>query len=429
MKSRINLGLFYSILVSYLSLRLVGAVYNHGVSWWMWKQALVFGFSLAAASFINGHDELMMMRSKVDFIVNLLVSSLIGACVAVIGLYLMSYEVVGRWIVVCIVVSYIMVSFGACYLNLKAGRAVVYIRGVGAKKFDNVICELGKIHLRSIYDVVDFEHWSESKIATFVNNRTNKKVYIVGFGLEMLSFGDILKPVNSSLLSNIHSIENVIELELEVVCLEKINNRHWSECLTRLRDPSFSAFKRCFDVIFCLSVLPVAVVVILAAGGVIKLIDGGEVFYRQIRLGQFGRPFSILKLRTMLESSEVAGAQWAKPNDPRVTGIGRVLRKTRIDELPQIWNILSGDMSLVGPRPERPEFYGKLVKDLPEFGLRLAAKPGLTGWAQVNCPYGASVLDSKIKLLYDLYYIKNSSVLLECRIVTRTIVAMVRGAR
>lgn len=153
----------------------------------------------------------------------------------------------------------------------------------------------------------------------------------------------------------------------------------------------------------------------------------GPLFYRQTRVGEGGRPFNLMKFRTMIPGAEsVTGAIWASEGDRRVTATGRLLRKTRIDELPQSWNVLKGEMSLVGPRPERPEFIEELDRQIPFYRLRHSVKPGLTGWAQVNYHYGNTVDDAKIKLQYDLYYIKNRSLYLEIRIMLKTIGSVIR---
>ncbi len=155
----------------------------------------------------------------------------------------------------------------------------------------------------------------------------------------------------------------------------------------------------------------------------------GPLFYRQERVGQGGRVFKILKFRTMIPDAERAtGAVWARDDDDRVTWIGRFLRRTRLDELPQFVNILCGKMSLVGPRPERPEFVEQLAQDLPFYRARHAVRPGLTGWAQVKYHYGNTLEDAKIKLEYDLYYVKHLSLLLDLRIMLQTFPLMVQLA-
>jgi lipopolysaccharide/colanic/teichoic acid biosynthesis glycosyltransferase len=154
----------------------------------------------------------------------------------------------------------------------------------------------------------------------------------------------------------------------------------------------------------------------------------GLIFFRQKRSGRGGVPFSIIKFRTMRTDAERSGAVWATENDPRVTAVGRVLRKSRIDELPQLWNIMLGDMSLVGPRAERPEFDTQLAQQIPFYRERYLIKPGLSGWAQINYPYGASVQDALQKLQYDLYYIKHRSLALDIAIVLKTISISLRRA-
>jgi lipopolysaccharide/colanic/teichoic acid biosynthesis glycosyltransferase len=153
----------------------------------------------------------------------------------------------------------------------------------------------------------------------------------------------------------------------------------------------------------------------------IYLQDRGPIFYKQRRVGQGGRVFTIYKFRTMRVGAENGQAQFAALNDPRVTPAGRVLRLLRLDELPQAWNLLRGDMSFIGPRPERPEFVAELQAAMPFYNIRHLIKPGLTGWAQINYHYTDSLSGNLIKLQYDLYYIKNRSLLLDLVIVLKTI--------
>jgi sugar transferase (PEP-CTERM system associated) len=193
--------------------------------------------------------------------------------------------------------------------------------------------------------------------------------------------------------------------------------------------PIGRALKRMFDILVSLMILIPFSPVLLAAMLAVWLGDRGAVFYRQERVTLGGRSFKILKLRTMRMDAEKGGAVWAAAGDNRVTAVGRFLRRTRIDELPQLFNVLAGDMSLVGPRPERPEFIEKLSQQLPLYHERHAVKAGLTGWAQVNYPYGASLDDARSKLSYDLYYVKNFNILFDLRIVLQTLrVVMWAGA-
>jgi sugar transferase (PEP-CTERM system associated) len=174
-----------------------------------------------------------------------------------------------------------------------------------------------------------------------------------------------------------------------------------------------------FGLLLCMPFLPFVVLAV-------KLSSKGPVFFRQKRVGMGGHIFEVVKFRTMFIDAEAGGAKWATKNDPRVTKVGMFLRKTRIDEIPQLWNVLRGDMGFVGPRPERPEFVNWLTEELPFYYLRTLIRPGLTGWAQVRYSYGATLAETKEKLEYDLYYIKHMSLGLDLLIMFETIKTILR---
>ena len=183
----------------------------------------------------------------------------------------------------------------------------------------------------------------------------------------------------------------------------------------------YRVFKRSLDVcgggVLLVGTLPL----ILVAAFLIKITSPGSALYRQHRVGLHGRRFVIRKFRTMVDQPPDSGQKWAEKNDPRITPLGRILRKLRIDELPQLLNVIAGQMSLVGPRPEQPDIAAQLEKEIPFFRARGKVLPGITGWAQVKYRYGNSVDDSRIKLEYDLYYIKNRSILLDLIILAKTV--------
>ena len=193
-----------------------------------------------------------------------------------------------------------------------------------------------------------------------------------------------------------------------------------------------SMFKRFFDIVASLILLVLTLPLILLGALAVKLESRGPAFYRQRRVGLYGQGFDIIKLRSMRVDAEVGGkAVWAEKDDPRITRVGRFIRKVRIDELPQCWSVLKGEMSFVGPRPERPQFVEDLEAKLPYYAERHMVKPGITGWAQINYPYVASIEDSRQKLEYDLYYAKNYSPFLDVLILLQTlrVVLFPDGAR
>jgi sugar transferase (PEP-CTERM system associated) len=199
------------------------------------------------------------------------------------------------------------------------------------------------------------------------------------------------------------------------------------------RDPLRLFSSRALDVLASIAVLMVSLPVMLLTVMAIKLEDGwsAPTLYSQERVGLHGKLFRVLKFRSMRQDAELNGAQWAQHADPRVTHVGAIIRKLRIDELPQLFNVLSGQMSFVGPRPERPQFVAELAERIPYYVQRHCVKPGITGWAQLCYPYGSSEEDALEKLQYDLYYIKNNSLLFDLAILVQTaeVVLLGKGAR
>ena len=186
----------------------------------------------------------------------------------------------------------------------------------------------------------------------------------------------------------------------------------------------FDLYQRIMDLVLSIVGLVIGLPLIAIFGILIKIEDKGPITYKQERLGKCGRRFYIYKLRSMRTDAEKFGAQWAEKDDPRITKVGKFIRKTRIDEIPQLFNILKGDMGLIGPRPERPNFTVQFNEEIPGFINRLAIKPGLTGWAQVN---GGYEITPEEKLKEDIYYIKNRSILLDFKILFKTVKVVLTG--
>lgn len=249
--------------------------------------------------------------------------------------------------------------------------------------------------------------------------------------------------------SDIHfsesQIQNLMEIRLRGIPVYRLPDFYeslWSKLPSSLLQDRWLAFsagfnlmpgnfsmklKRVADLILAAMLLVVLSPVMLVVALAIKLDSPGPIFYSQLRSGLYGKAFRVYKFRSMYQDAEKRGAQWASQRDPRITRVGYWLRLMRIDELPQIWNVLCGEMSLIGPRPERPEFDVKLKEVIPYYEVRYLVKPGITGWAQVMYPYGASIEDAYEKLAYDLYYIKNYSPWLDLAIAFKTIRVVLLG--
>jgi len=220
-----------------------------------------------------------------------------------------------------------------------------------------------------------------------------------------------------------------VERYYQSVPVSDIDTRWFFSTAMEGTHPYYRILKRLMDAGIGLAGLVLTAPLMLLVAIFIRLESPGPVFYSQVRVGLHNKPFRIYKLRTMRQDAEKDGAKWAAKKDSRVTRVGTILRKTRIDEIPQFYNILRGDMSFIGPRPERPEFTKELAAEIPFYEKRHMVKPGLTGWAQIKYRYGASVDDARVKLRYDLYYVKHASLELDLHIIFRTIGAVMQGAR
>ena len=277
------------------------------------------------------------------------------------------------------------------------------------------------INRSAIYNLADFVvRLGASEVVLALEERRNA-----------LPLGDLLRIKTTGV--HVNEISTFLERETGRVDLDSVNPSWliFSDGFSAGRRLS-SIAKRLFDIIASSILLLLTGPIILLAALLVKLTSKGPAFYRQQRVGLFGEEFWIVKLRTMRQDAEVEGqAIWAEKDDPRITRLGYWLRKLRIDELPQTWTVLKGEMSFVGPRPERRQFVDDLEQHLRYYAERHMVKPGITGWAQINYPYGASIEDSRHKLEYDLYYAKNYTPFLDLLILLQTlrVILWPEGAR
>lgn len=304
-------------------------------------------------------------------------------------------------------------------LEARPGSGFVVVGFIAMDEAKRIIPEA--INRSAIYNLADFVvKLGASEVVLALEERRNA-----------LPLQDLLRIKTTGV--HVNDISSFLERETGRVDLDSVNPSWliFSDGFSSGRRLSGIA-KRLFDIVASAILLAVTLPIILLFAIFVKLESRGPAFYRQKRVGRYGENFDLIKLRSMRADAESDGkAVWAAQNDDRVTRVGKFIRKVRIDELPQTWCVLKGDMSFVGPRPERPEFVADLENQLPYFAERHMVKPGITGWAQVNFPYGASIDDSRQKLEYDLYYAKNYTPFLDLLILLQTIRVVIwpEGAR
>lgn len=221
--------------------------------------------------------------------------------------------------------------------------------------------------------------------------------------------------------TNVVSVVNAYEKILKKIPTEYIDQEWLINNLEKTKKINYEKIKRLLDFLLSFLIIIVSFPILLFISAMIIIFNGPPVVYKQKRVGLNNKEFVLYKFRTMIKNAEKNGARWASENDKRITFLGKILRKTHLDEIPQMFNVLKGDLSLIGPRPERPEFVNILSQKIPCYRLRHIIKPGFTGWAQIKFRYGRSIKDSREKFQYDFYYIKNRSLFLDLQILLKTV--------
>ena len=355
-----------------------------------------------------------------------------GAALLILNveLLLVHYLVVGRLISI--------LTFIGCTAGLFVVRALVvglvvrnqYIVGfVGSSKFTSHAQEFdGATSSHGVSAIgltlskgedVDLREWAlENGVSQIVVDPDDALVP---------SQTELLDLINFNL--SVSTYSNFIEKLHQRIPNEHINAQWIIECQEDHTVVYNTAVKRALDIVVASVALVILLPFFALAALAVRIGSPGPIIFRQTRVGQFGQPFTMLKLRTMVQHAEQNGAQWASKSDNRITPVGQFLRRSRLDEIPQLLNVLAGEMSLVGPRPERPEFTKTLESKIPFFVHRVLVKPGITGWAQVNSGYAATEAEAATKLSFDLYYVKNLSFAMDLRVLLRTISSFASGSR
>jgi sugar transferase (PEP-CTERM system associated) len=417
----------------------------------LWLQSMVYTFIMILAMIATGLYQARLREGGLGFGLRLLTSYLLGTSGVAVIIYIFPNLYLGRGVLIYTsIISLILITcirFVVYILSPDIYKRRIMVLGTG--KSANVLTELrrksdqfgfvilGYVHFRGEKDIVPQDRILKinSTLARYVSDNDVDEI--------VLAIDDRRKgiPMQELLDCKMRGID--------VVDVVSFFERETGKIRVDQLQPSWLLFsqgfrqsvmrdgvKRIFDLSASSFILaltwPLMLLTIIAVW-----IEGGFKFdtpmlYRQVRVGLDGRPFQVNKFRSMVVNAEKQGqAQWAKKNDSRITRVGRIIRKTRIDELPQIYNVFRGDMSFVGPRPERPEFVVMLAEKIPYYSERHRVKPGITGWAQLLYPYGSTENDAVEKLQYDLYYIKNHSIFLDFLILLQTaeVVIFGRGAR
>ncbi len=389
---------------------------------------IAFSLVLGVVSMISGLHDPRFRRASTALFGRVTVVVIIALVIIVAELALVQYLRVGRFIVAGTLLT--------CVVMMTAVRIVAWhfshnlaprIGLLGDDAFCFKANRFIEDHPQSFrtFNIRELSTDDQPLVHTAIDHQIDEIVF--------QQFGDDVQ--DSPLLEcmdegvNVSSYSDFVEFNYLLVPVDDINTQWLLSARLDLAHPYYYGVKRLIDLTVSVIGLILFLPLFVFFAILIKLESRGPILYSQIRAGRFNHPFRIYKLRTMVNDAEKDGAKWASVTDSRITRLGKFLRLTRIDEGPQFINVLLGEMSLVGPRPERPEFVKMLEAEIPFYSQRHLVKPGLTGWAQINYPYGASVDDARNKLTYDLYYIKRASLALDAQILLRTVGAVMKGSR
>jgi exopolysaccharide biosynthesis polyprenyl glycosylphosphotransferase len=420
------------IVVLYLSLILMLAIrypndfYNQFINNHLYPFSIVFIVWLILFYIIGLYDPIKLRNNK-EFIKTLISALIINGILSIVIFYLIpSFRITPRanlfgFLIILFILEFIWRRFYNNLFSIQEGFYKIVIIGNSKQEAEvkeaiiknpqlgfeikEQIEDLNSQEIERLYQIVLKNNINLIVIPRHL--KANKEASSVLYNLleDGIEIWDIPK-----LYEEIFQKLPLEEIE-ETWFLENLQNQK------RFYDNLKRGTEAVLAIIIFIVLLPLEILIAI----LIKLTSKGKIIYKQKRVGELGEIFNLYKFRTMREDAEIDGPKWSQKNDTRVTGIGKILRASHLDELPQLVNIIKGNLSFVGPRPERPEFVAELEKHIPYYNLRHLIKPGLTGWAQINYRYGSSQEDSREKLRYDLYYLKNRSIFLDLLILIKTL--------
>ncbi|MFZ5806610.1 MAG: sugar transferase [Verrucomicrobiota bacterium] len=405
--------------------------------------SVLFAIFLVLSAQVFGLHDANYKNNALRLLLRCCACVLTAILILMIGAFLISYSRIGRFIVVLTFfnASLVMMTIRMTIMNFtKENQRKILLIGTG-RFFHNVYALIRSSEMPiTVLATLNTEDLNQE-----IENASDPQIIFQKFENKIadLNVSEIVVESSKSIPLFMHakigecflsgvqvsSVEAFTERLWQMIPVDHIDYAWLHNLNLRFSHPFYYQIKRILDITMAFMGSILSFPLLMIAGLLIKLQDGGPIFYSQMRIGRFGKSFKLYKLRTMSIEAEKNGAQWARLHDSRVTRFGKFLRKTRIDEIPQFWNVLRDEMSFVGPRPERPEFVEILQKEIPFYNFRHLVKPGITGWAQVNYSYGASIEDAKNKLCYDLFYIKNFSSVSDLQIMLKTIGVLMKGSR
>lgn len=415
--------------------------YQHAQAWLSYG---VFAFSLFVCSLVFGLNERSTLVSRWRIITRILLTTAVGCLLAYAIIYVFMYLRLSRRVVALTVVTYLV--FGTT-IRLFASIAVQSVKRrvliVGQPQACAAFMRRFDDNCRHAHEVIGFVHNPDMNPPTRIDGhdclgttqdlvricaeRNIQDIVVCNGSARNPEVMDWMLPC-LRMGCRVTNEATFYETAAGRILVDEITPEWFLFSDLKSHCDEYAMLKRVFDIAVSVVGLLVSLPLYPLLAVAIRLEDGGPVFYSQERVGRGGRVFKLWKFRTMRTNAENGESRWASPNDPRVTRVGRILRRTRLDEFPQFYNILVGDMSVVGPRPERPDIVAELRRHVPYWSERNLVNPGLTGWAQISFRYGNTVDDAKRKLQYDFYYLKHMSLELDIIVLFRTLGTFVRGA-
>ena len=386
--------------------------------------SILYGISCLFAGeiiglFANNHRNLIWKKCLLS-----LVAAAMGSLGLILAVWIIEFEFVGRFAILkMVLLTGLSGFFFLAFINLlNQGNPWKVLAHLSEKDAKKIVTNFEAMEngIEWVSPMVNSE--SDNLIEFCMDNQVD----IVISDQSHADF-DVIALLGSGV--RVLSVSAMWETFSQKIPHSEINQDWLTKLDLRQRDPIVRRVKRIMDIWIAGLGLVLSFPLLVLAGIAIILESGFPLFYKQRRTGYLGRPYIIYKLRTMKPDAEKSGVAWAAKQDNRVTYVGRLLRRTRIDEIPQFWNVIKGEMSIVGPRPERPELEKDIVQNLPYWNCRYLLKPGLTGWAQIKYKYASDLETSEEKLAYDLFYVKNASFFLDLEIILSTLRSLTQGSR